>query len=44
MDFAVVEDEGRSEKGELFYRARRTIIVRPPMKTDAGSAASSLSH
>jgi acyl dehydratase len=33
MDFAVIEDEGRDEKGELAYRARRTIIVRPPMRT-----------
>ncbi|MBI5542523.1 MAG: MaoC family dehydratase N-terminal domain-containing protein [Deltaproteobacteria bacterium] len=33
MDFAVVEDEGRDEKGELVYRARKTIIVRPPTRT-----------
>jgi len=32
MDFAVVEDEGRDERGELVYRARKTIIVRPPMR------------
>lgn len=32
MDFAVIEDEGRDERGELFYRARRTIIVRPPIR------------
>ena len=32
MDFAVIEDEGRDERGELAYRGRRTIIVRPPLK------------
>ena len=31
MDFAVIEDEGRDEKGETVYRARRTLIVRPPI-------------
>ncbi len=33
MDFAVIEDEGRDERGELFFRARRTLIVRPPVRT-----------
>lgn len=28
MDFAVVEDEGCDESGELVFRARKTIIVR----------------
>lgn len=32
MDFAVIEDEGRDERGELIYRSRRTIIVRPPVR------------
>ena len=32
MDFAVIEDEGRDEKGELVFRARRTIIVRLPVR------------
>jgi acyl dehydratase len=32
MDFAVIEDEGRDEKGELCFRARRTIIVRPQVR------------
>ena len=31
MDFAVIEDEGRDERGETVYRARRTLIVRPPI-------------
>ncbi|HCF60476.1 MAG TPA: MaoC family dehydratase [Myxococcales bacterium] len=30
LDVAVVEDEGRDERGGLVYRARRTFIVRPP--------------
>jgi acyl dehydratase len=34
MDFAVIEDEGRDERGELVYRARRTIIVRPPLRVE----------
>lgn len=39
MDFAVVEDEGRDDRGELVYRARKTIIVRPPMRPpEAGGA------
>lgn len=40
MDFAVVEDEGRDERGELVYRARRTIIVRPPMRSPEGGVVS----
>ena len=32
MDFAVIEDEGRDDRGELVYRARKTIIVRPPIR------------
>jgi acyl dehydratase len=32
MDFAVIEDEGRDERGELAYRARKTVIVRPPIR------------
>jgi acyl dehydratase len=31
MDFAVVENEGRDEKDGLVFRARRTLIVRPPI-------------
>jgi len=38
MDFAVIEDEGRDERGELYYRARRTIIVRPPIRPEVASA------
>ncbi len=38
MDFAVVEDEGRDEKGELFFRTRRTLVVRPTAKTEASAA------
>ena len=34
MDFAVIEDEGRDERGELYYRARRTLVVRPSIKAD----------
>lgn len=41
MDFAVVEDEGRDEGGELYYRARRTIIVRPPIRPEGTSSSSS---
>lgn len=37
MDFAVVEDEGRDEKGELVFRARKTIIVRPLVRAPEGS-------
>ncbi len=37
MDFAVIEDEGRDERGELYYRARRTIIVRPPIRPEVTS-------
>lgn len=29
MDVVVVEDEGRDEEGNLVYRARKTLIVRP---------------
>jgi acyl dehydratase len=32
MDFAVIEEEGRDERGDLFYRARRTLIVRPSLR------------
>jgi acyl dehydratase len=40
MDFVVVEDEGRDDRGELVYRARKTIIVRPPMRPpEAGGPA-----
>jgi acyl dehydratase len=35
MDFAVIEDEGRDESGELYYRARRTIFARPLMRPEA---------
>jgi acyl dehydratase len=37
MEFAQIEDEGCDEKGELVYRARRTLAVRPPRTTDAGT-------
>jgi acyl dehydratase len=37
MDFAVIEDEGRDERGELYYRARRTIIVRPAIRPDGAA-------
>jgi len=30
MDVVVLEDEGRDEHGNLVYRGRRTLIVRPP--------------
>jgi acyl dehydratase len=30
MDVVVVEDEGRDDQGNLVYRGRRTLIVRPP--------------
>ncbi len=40
MDFAVVEDEGRDDVGELFFRARRTLIVRPPVRPEGTSSSS----
>lgn len=40
MDFAVVEDEGRDEAGELFFRARRTLIVRPPIRPEGNASPS----
>ncbi|AKU91068.1 FAS1-like dehydratase domain-containing protein [Vulgatibacter incomptus] len=32
VDVVVVEDEGRDDQGHLVYRARRTLIVRPPLR------------
>lgn len=29
MDVAVIEDEGRDEEGNLVFKARRTLVVRP---------------
>jgi hypothetical protein len=29
MDVVVVEDEGRDDQGNLVYRGRKTLIVRP---------------
>ena len=33
MDVAVMEDEGRDEEGNLVFRARRTLVVRPARET-----------
>lgn len=32
VEVVVVEDEGRDEQGNLVYRGRRTVIVRPPAR------------
>ena len=37
MDFAVIEDEGKDESGEMVFRSRRTIIVRPPTRTETAA-------
>jgi hypothetical protein len=29
MDVAIIEDEGRDEEGNLVFKARRTLVVRP---------------
>lgn len=32
VEVVVIEDEGRDEEGNLVYRGRRTVIVRPPAR------------
>ncbi len=34
IDFAIIEDEGRDEKGQLIYRARKTLVVQPVLRTE----------
>lgn len=34
IDFAVIEDEGRDEKGQLIYRARKTLVVQPVLRIE----------
>ena len=37
IDYAVIEDEGRGEKGDLLFRARRTWVIRPMSRAGEGA-------
>jgi hypothetical protein len=39
LEFAVIEEEGRSPEGKLIYRTRRTLIVRAGREQSAGGGA-----
>jgi len=44
MEVAVIEDEGRDERDELVYRARKTIVVRPPPVRPSEDEAPTIKH